>query len=179
MSYEDTLLACATADERLMVMTAENRAAIRSLPAALGDRFVDVGIAEQTMIRHGRRTRLARAHPGGARAGRLPHDASLRVHSHRRRHRTPSGKIGRRCARLSLRGQRPHPPGDRRHRVDARHPTHANLCPTDHHELETQLPAILASPDPAYVRYHAAPPSMAHAPFEFGKAEIAPKGATW
>src|SRR3954467_9142076 len=50
MSYEDTLLACATADERLMVMTAENRAAIRSLPAALGDRFVDVGIAEQTMI---------------------------------------------------------------------------------------------------------------------------------
>src|SRR5437762_14368605 len=31
-------------------MTAENRAAIRSLPASLGPRFVDVGICEQTMI---------------------------------------------------------------------------------------------------------------------------------
>src|SRR6476620_1574638 len=33
-----------------MVLTAENRAAIRNLPAKIGDRFIDVGIAEQTMI---------------------------------------------------------------------------------------------------------------------------------
>src|SRR5215813_5057958 len=50
MSYEDALKAIALADERVIVMTAENRAAIRNLPAALGARFIDVGICEQTLI---------------------------------------------------------------------------------------------------------------------------------
>ena len=49
-TYQDALLAAALADPRLVVMTAENRAAIRGLPARLGPRFVDVGICEQTMI---------------------------------------------------------------------------------------------------------------------------------
>src|ERR1700749_1004057 len=49
-SYGDTLLALALADERVIVMTAENRAPIRALPAALGNRFVDTGITEQTMV---------------------------------------------------------------------------------------------------------------------------------
>src|SRR3954468_20599566 len=49
-TYEEVLLECALADERIVVMTAENRAAIRNLPAKLGERFIDVGIAEQTMI---------------------------------------------------------------------------------------------------------------------------------
>src|SRR5262245_21946080 len=31
-------------------MTAENRAAIRGLPNRLGSRFIDVGIAEQTLV---------------------------------------------------------------------------------------------------------------------------------
>src|SRR5262249_58837894 len=31
-------------------MTAENRAAIRTLPERLGSRFIDVGIAEQTLV---------------------------------------------------------------------------------------------------------------------------------
>src|SRR5262249_47291661 len=48
--YERTLLRIAQSDPDLVVMTAENRAALRSLPAALGARFIDVGIAEQTMI---------------------------------------------------------------------------------------------------------------------------------
>src|SRR6185369_14950625 len=49
-NYESTLGALVAADERLVVMTAENRAAIRNLPAALGARFIDVGICEQTMV---------------------------------------------------------------------------------------------------------------------------------
>ena len=48
--YETTLRALAAADPDLVVMTAENRAALRSLPPLLGDRFIDVGICEQTMI---------------------------------------------------------------------------------------------------------------------------------
>ncbi len=31
-------------------MTAENRALIRNLPAVLGERFIDTGITEQTMV---------------------------------------------------------------------------------------------------------------------------------
>jgi transketolase len=50
MSYEQTLQAIAASDPDLIVMTAENRAAIRNLPVVMGPRFIDVGIAEQTMI---------------------------------------------------------------------------------------------------------------------------------
>ena len=49
-TYESTLLAAAEKDPRLIVVTAENRAAIRGLPAKLGSRFLDTGITEQTMI---------------------------------------------------------------------------------------------------------------------------------
>src|SRR4029078_12140725 len=49
-TYETLLATLAEADPRLVVMTAENRAAIRNLPPRLGARFVDVGICEQTMV---------------------------------------------------------------------------------------------------------------------------------
>ena len=49
-SYEDALYRLAEEDDRLIVMTAENRAAIRALPERLGARFIDVGIAEQTLV---------------------------------------------------------------------------------------------------------------------------------
>lgn len=50
MTYEELLTELAGRDPDLIVLTAENRAAIRGLPEKLGDRFIDVGIAEQTMI---------------------------------------------------------------------------------------------------------------------------------
>ena len=49
-SYADCLGDLARRDERVVVMTAENRAAIRALPASLGPRFIDTGITEQTMV---------------------------------------------------------------------------------------------------------------------------------
>ena len=49
-SYEELIKQTALDDERFMVMTAENRAIIRSLPPILGDRFLDTGITEQCMI---------------------------------------------------------------------------------------------------------------------------------
>src|SRR5580765_8897284 len=50
MTYEELLTEMALANERIIVMTAENRALVRNLPAILGDRFIDTGITEQTMI---------------------------------------------------------------------------------------------------------------------------------
>lgn len=50
MNYEELIKETALADDRLIVMTAENRALIRNLPAVLGPRFIDTGITEQTLI---------------------------------------------------------------------------------------------------------------------------------
>ncbi|HEX2682246.1 MAG TPA: transketolase, partial [Candidatus Dormibacteraeota bacterium] len=50
MNYETALGDLARADERYVVLTAENRAPIRNLPPLLGARFIDTGIAEQALI---------------------------------------------------------------------------------------------------------------------------------
>ncbi len=50
MNYEDLLKEIVLSDERFVVMTAENRSAIRNIPEHLGERFIDVGIAEQAMV---------------------------------------------------------------------------------------------------------------------------------
>jgi len=50
MTYEELLIQTALEDERIIVMTAENRALVRSAPKVLGNRFVDTGITEQTMV---------------------------------------------------------------------------------------------------------------------------------
>ena len=50
MNYEEILISLAEKNSNIVVMTAENRAAIRNLPSKIKDQFVDVGIAEQTMI---------------------------------------------------------------------------------------------------------------------------------
>lgn len=50
MNYEQLLLQLIEEDERIVIITAENRAAIRNLPNVVSDRFIDVGIAEQTMV---------------------------------------------------------------------------------------------------------------------------------
>ncbi len=50
MTYEEVLKKLIDEDERFIVMTAENRAAIRNLPNQIGDRFIDTGITEQTLV---------------------------------------------------------------------------------------------------------------------------------
>ena len=50
MTYEKLLEKTALEDDRFIVMTAENRALVRNLPTSLGNRFIDTGITEQTML---------------------------------------------------------------------------------------------------------------------------------
>ncbi|HEX2982631.1 MAG TPA: hypothetical protein VHO28_03715, partial [Ignavibacteriales bacterium] len=50
MAYEDILKELTLTDDRFIVMTAENRAAIRNLPKVLGNKFIDTGITEQALI---------------------------------------------------------------------------------------------------------------------------------
>ena len=50
MNYQEIIKKTSLNDDRIIVMTAENRAVLRELPNLLGNRFIDTGITEQTMI---------------------------------------------------------------------------------------------------------------------------------
>ncbi len=159
-------------------MTAENRAAIRNLPARAGRALHRRRHLRADDDRRGGRAGAARAHPGVPRARDVPDAARLRVHPHRRRHRAPAGQAGRRRARLPVGGQRPDPPGDRGRRADARDPGHADRLPGRRGRARApRCRPSCASPAPCYVRYNARPRRWCtHAPFELGRAEVLGRG---
>jgi transketolase len=176
-TYEETLLALVEADPRLVVMTAENRAAIRGLPARLGARFVDVGICEQTMVGMA---------AGFALRGRVPVVHALAAFLTMRAFEFIRTDVG--IARLPVKlvgGV----PG---FLSDGNGPTHQAIddialmraipgmhvfCPADGAELVAGLPAVLASPAPTYIRFNARPSSLEHAPFALGRAEVLSEGS--
>jgi transketolase len=162
---------------RIVVLTAENRAAIRGLPEKLGARFIDVGIAEQTMVG---------AAAGLALAGRIPICHSLATFLTLRAFEFVRTDVG--IARLPVKlvgGV----PG---FLSDGNGPTHQALedialmrgipnmqvfCPADQAELVAMLPHILKSPEPAYIRYNASKPALEHTtPFAIGQAEVFGEG---
>lgn len=178
MTYESTLLDLAAWDPRIVVMTAENRAAIRGLESRLGARFIDVGIAEQTLVG---------AAAGLAISGRKPVVHALAAFLTMRAFEFVRTDVGIPRLPVTLVG---YVPGIL---SDGNGPTHQAIedvalmrgipgmqvfCPSDGAELERMLPAIVASEAPAYVRYtDAAPIAPTRAPFEIGRAEIVHKGS--
>ena len=158
-------------------MTAENRAAIRGLPARLGDRFIDVGICEQTMIG---------AAAGLALRGRIPVCHALATFLTLRAFEFIRTDVG--IARLPVKlvGAVPG------FLSEANGPTHQAIedialmraipgmqivCPADEAELLAAMPAVLASDAPCYVRFNAMRPAVEHpAPFEMGRAEVLSEG---
>jgi len=172
-SYEQALLALAAERDELVVLTAENRAHIRGVPQALGPRFLDVGICEQTMVG---------AAAGLAVRGRTPVVHALATFLTLRAFEFIRTDVGIPGLPVKLVGFVPGLLSE------ANGPTHQALddvavmraipgmqvfCPADLEELVTALPAILASPAPAYVRYTAAPAAVTHVePFAIGKAEL-------
>jgi transketolase len=176
-TYEDLLATLADQDRRIVVMTAENRAAIRGLPARLGDRFIDVGICEQTMIG---------AAAGLALRGRIPVCHALATFLTLRAFEFIRTDVG--IARLPVKlvGAVPG------FLSEANGPTHQAIedvalmraiagmqivCPADEAELLAAMPAILATDAPCYVRFNAMRPAVEHStPFEMGRAEVLSEG---
>ncbi len=176
-SYEEVLAAIAEQDPRVVVMTAENRAAIRNLPPKLGARFVDVGICEQTMIG---------AAAGLALRGRVPICHALATFLTLRAFEFIRTDVG--IARLPVKlvGAVPG------FLSDGNGPTHQAIedialmravphmqivCPADELELAAALPAVVASGDPCYVRFNALRAAVEHVvPFELGRAEVLSEG---
>ncbi len=173
MTYEEKLQEIASRDERLVVMTAENRAAIRSLPKILGNRFIDVGITEQTMIG---------AAAGLALRGRVPVVHALATFLTMRAFEFIRTDVGIGNLPVKLVGGVPG------FLSEANGPTHQAIedislmrgipnmkvfCPADHDELVAGLPVIVDDPSPWYVRYSALPAAEKHyEPFAVGTAEV-------
>lgn len=180
MNYETLIKETALADDRYVVMTAENRALIRNLPPVLGNRFVDVGITEQCMIG---------AAAGLALRGRIPICHALSAFLSMRAYefiRTDVG-IGKLPVKLSS-----FVPG---FLSDGNGPTHQAIedvaimrgipgmqvfCPADNEDMLTMLPAIWASPYPSYVRINIRPAAEGFVhkkTFNIGEAEVISEGS--
>ena len=176
MSYEELLTEIALSNERFIVMTAENRALVRNIPAKLGKRFIDTGITEQTMIG---------AAAGLALRGRIPVVHALASFLTMRAFefvRTDAG-IPNLPVKLSS-----FIPG---FLSDGNGPTHQAIedislmrgipnmtvfAPADEDDLVKMLPQIWEHPHPSYVRINTRKTEYPHSPFKLGKAEVIAEG---
>ena len=176
MNYQELIKQTALADERIVVMTAENRAVVRELPPVLGPRFIDVGIAEQTMIGTA---------AGLALRGRIPICHALAPFLIYRAYEFVRTDVG--IAHLPVKLSS----WIAGFLSDGNGPTHQAIedvalmrgipgmtvfCPADEADMLAMLPAVWASPDPAYVRLIVRKTGFQHAPFQIGKAEVVSKG---
>jgi len=172
MTYEELLTETALKDERFIVMTAENRALVRNMPKALGSRFIDTGITEQTMVGMA---------AGLALRGRIPVIHALAPFLTMRAFEFIRTDVGIAHLPVKLSGFIPG------FLSDGNGPTHQAIedvsilrgipgmevyCPADEDDLVKMLPEIWSSPAPAYVRINHKKGSYEHTPYEPGKAEV-------
>lgn len=176
-TYEDALHALVAADERFVVLTAENRSAIRSLPEKIGDRFIDLGICEQTMIG---------ASAGLALRGRIPVVHALATFLTMRAFEFIRTDVGIAQLPVKLVGTFAGLSSE------ANGPTHQSLedvalmrgipgmnvwCPADEQDLLLGLEQVLQDPAPCYIRYSGFKPHASHVEdFQIGRAEVWSEG---
>lgn len=176
MTYEELLIQTALQDERIIVMTAENRALVRNAAKVLGHRFIDTGITEQTMVGMA---------AGLALRGRIPIVHALAPFLTMRAFEFIRTDVGIPHLPVKLSG---YIPG---FLSDGNGPTHQSVedvlimrgipgmevfCPADEDDLVKMLPAIWRSDSPSYVRINHRKGVYIHSDFEQGKAEIISKG---
>src|SRR4029077_15831629 len=148
------------------------RAPIRSLVAALGDRFLDTGITEQTMVGMA---------AGLALRGRIPVVHALATFLTMRAFEFIRTDIGIPALPVKLVGTVPGILSE------ANGPTHQALedialmrgipnvrvfCPADLGDLVAGLHVVMNDPAPWYIRYCDRPPIVAHSPLQIGAAEV-------
>lgn len=176
-TYEEILKALVEEDERFMVLTAENRAAIRNLPNQIGNRFIDTGIMEQTLVG---------ICAGLALRGRIPVAHALATFLTLRAFEFVRTDVGISCLPVKLVGGVPG------FLSEANGPTHQAIedvsimrgippmnvfCPADEEDMLIGLRTILEHPEPFYIRYNNVKPVCQHNhTFECGKAEIFSEG---
>jgi len=176
MNYEQLLLDLLQNDQRYVVLTAENRASIRNLPNVIQDRFIDTGIAEQTMIGMA---------AGLALRGRIPIVHALAAFLTMRAFEFIRTDIGIANLPVKLIGAVPG------FLSDGNGPAHQAIedisimrgipgmnifCPADEEDMLLGLQKILPYNSPFYIRYNNSKPGIKHSNFEIGKAEVLSSG---
>jgi transketolase len=177
MNYEEILKDLALSDERFIVMTAENRIAIRNLQEPLGNRYIDTGISEQSLIG------IA---SGLALRGRIPVVHALAPFLTMRAYEFIRTNIGLQNLPVKLVGSIPG------FLSDGNGPTHQAVedislmrgipnmnifCPADNDDMNRCIKKVLLSEKPFYIRYNTSNPIIEHNDnFEIGKAEIFGEG---
>jgi transketolase len=171
MTYEQLLTELVEDNDFLYIMTAENRAHIRQLPQKIGGKFIDVGIAEQTMI--------------GMAAGLALQGNTVITHAlasflTMRSFEFIRTDVGIAELPVCMVGFIPGILSE------ANGPTHQSLediglmrlipsmnifSPMDEEELINGMTHIVNSKNPWYIRYSNQPAKIQHKPFEIGKAE--------
>lgn len=171
MTYEQLLTELAEENNSLYIMTAENRAHIRQLQQKIGNKFIDVGIAEQTMI--------------GMAAGLALQGNTVITHAlasflTMRSFEFIRTDVGIAELPVCMVGFIPGILSE------ANGPTHQSLediglmrlipamnifSPMDEEELFKGMVHIINSKKPWYIRYSNQPAKIHHTPFEIGKAE--------
>lgn len=177
MVYEKMLEQIIAEDERLIILTAENRAAIRNIPEKFKDRFIDVGIAEQTMIG---------ISAGLALRGRIPVVHALAAFLTMRAFEFIRTDIGIAKLPVKLIGGVPGILSE------ANGPTHQAIedisiirgipginifCPADNEDMLAGLESVLLSPSPYYIRFNNLNAKISHGTFKEGKAEVVKEGS--
>ncbi len=176
MTYEELLLELVTKDSRYVVMTSENRAAMRNITSRIKDNFIDTGITEQTQVGMA---------AGLALRGRIPIVHALATFITMRSFEFIRTDVGIPNLPVKIVGGVPG------FLSDGNGPTHQAIedisimrgipnvnifSPADEDELLKGLPEVLASPSPFYIRYNNTKPVAGHSEFKIGRAEILGEG---
>ena len=173
MTYQELLKDIALTDERFIVMTAENLASIRGITGSLGSRFIDSGIAEQSMVGMA---------AGLAVRGRIPVVHALSAFLTMRAFEFIRTDVGIGNLPVKLCGGVPG------FLSDANGPAHQALedialmrvippmnifCPSDEQDLILGLRQVLEHPGPFYIRLNHTKAVIEHgSDFKIGKAEV-------
>ena len=172
MTYEELLLELVTKDSRYVVMTSENRAAMRNITSKIKDNFIDTGITEQTQVGMA---------AGLALRGRIPIVHALATFITMRSFEFIRTDVGIPGLPVKIVGGVPG------FLSDGNGPTHQAIedisimrgipnlnvfSPADEDDMLKCLPDVLASSSPFYIRYNNSKPVVEHSPFKMGKAEI-------
>lgn len=171
MDYQEHLLQTMQSDPRLFVLTAENWGPLYRIPSRMPERFLDVGIMEQTMIG------IA---AGLALRGRRPVAHALAAFLTMRPYEFIRTSVG--LPRLpvilvgALSGVLSEGNGATHQAIEdvsiMRSIPGMNIfCPADEGELVSGMDAIVASGQPWYIRYPGGKSEYAHTPMKLGEAE--------
>lgn len=177
MDYEEALYEIVKQENRYVVMTAENLAAIRKLPQLLKERFIDTGITEQTLVG---------AAAGLALRGRIPVVHALAAFLTMRAFefiRTDIGLAGLPVKLVgSVAGLLSTANGPTHQAIEdiammSMIPSMHIFCPADRDDLAIGLRSVLESPYPTYIRLNQQPAVFEHNHvFHLGRAEIVLEG---